>query len=131
MPQGTATAPAPPPDIFIPRVTEFCISGILCQILRKDTSFQEIEFRCQQIDDVRAIAEREHNIPISFNALARAFECPRNRVESVLAHPLESPGQRGKQMALVNIVNNSFWIGFNQMPKKAHPLTTKKSKITA
>jgi hypothetical protein len=48
----------------------------LCQIFRKGATFQQIQFRCQQIAYVREIAEMEHLIPIliliSINALARA-----------------------------------------------------------
>jgi hypothetical protein len=72
----------------------------LCQIFRKDTTFQQFQFRCQQLSYVRDIAEREHNIPISINALARAFERPRSSVQSALAHGLEPPGERGKHPAL-------------------------------
>jgi hypothetical protein len=61
---------------------------------------QQIEFRCQQIADVRDIAENEHHIQISINALARAFECPRSLVQSALVHSLESPIDRGKHTAL-------------------------------
>jgi hypothetical protein len=49
---------------------------------------------------VRDIAEREHNIPISINVLARTFDCPRSSVQSTLAHGLEQPGERGKHPAL-------------------------------
>jgi hypothetical protein len=72
----------------------------LWQIFRKDTTFQQIQFRCQQIGDGRDISEREHNIPISINALARAFDCPRSYVQLALAHGLEPPGERGKHTAL-------------------------------
>jgi hypothetical protein len=47
------------------------------------------------------IAESEHNIPISINALVREFDCPRSSVQSALAHGLEPPGERGKHPALV------------------------------
>jgi hypothetical protein len=72
----------------------------MCQIFRKDTTFQHFQFRCQQIAHVRVIAGREHQIPISINALARAFNWPRNSVQSALAHGLEPPGERGKHHAL-------------------------------
>jgi hypothetical protein len=72
----------------------------LCKIFRKDTTFQQFQFQCQQIFYVRDIAEREHNIPISINALMRAFDCPRSSVQSALAHGLEPPEERGKHPAL-------------------------------
>jgi hypothetical protein len=72
----------------------------LCQIFRKDTTFQQCQFRCQQIVIVRDIAERERNILISINALARALDCPRSPVQSALARGLEPPGERGKHLAL-------------------------------
>jgi hypothetical protein len=71
----------------------------LSQIFRKDTTFQLFQFRCQQIDYVRDIAEREPNIPISSNAMGMAFDCPRSSVQSALAHRLELPGERGKHPA--------------------------------
>jgi hypothetical protein len=54
----------------------------------------------QQIAYVRDVAEREHQIPISINALASAFNCPRSSVRSALAHGLELPGEQGKHTAL-------------------------------
>jgi chorismate mutase len=48
----------------------------------------------------RDIAERQHNIPISINALVKAFDFRRNSVQSALAHGLEPPGERGKHPAL-------------------------------
>jgi hypothetical protein len=63
-------------------------------------TFQQFQFRCQQIVYVRDIVEREHNIPISINALVRAFDCPRSSVQSALAHGLDPPGERGKHPAL-------------------------------
>jgi hypothetical protein len=72
----------------------------LCKIFRKDTTFQQFQFRCQQICYGHDIAEREHNIPISFNALMRTFDCPRSSGQSALAHGLEPPGERAKHPAL-------------------------------
>jgi hypothetical protein len=63
-------------------------------------TFQQFQFRCQQIFYVRDIAQREHNIPISINALARTFDCPRSSVQSAFAHGLEPPRERGKHPAL-------------------------------
>jgi hypothetical protein len=82
--------------------------------------FPTIPIPCQQIVYVRDIAEREHNIPISINALARAFDCPRSSVRSALAHALEPPGERGKHPLLTPIVNNKFSTGLNKKPNKAH-----------
>jgi hypothetical protein len=72
----------------------------LSQLFRKDTTFQQFHFGCQQICYVRDIAEREHNIPISINAMMRAFNCPRSSGQSALAHGLEPPGERWKHPAL-------------------------------
>jgi hypothetical protein len=49
---------------------------------------------------VKDIAESRENIPVSINALTRAFGCPRSRVQAVLARGLNEPGQRGKHLAL-------------------------------
>jgi hypothetical protein len=65
----------------------------LYQILHKDVTFQEIEFRYHQIAYDCDIAEGEHNIPILINALARASQHPRIPVQAALEHALESPGQ--------------------------------------
>jgi hypothetical protein len=100
MSQGTAAALALPLEIFLPRLAQFCIPRTLSQIFRKDTTFRQIQFRCQQIAYVRDIAEREPQIPISINALARVLNCPRSPVQSALAHGLELPGERGKHTAL-------------------------------
>jgi transposase len=72
----------------------------LCQIFRKDTIFQQFQFRCQHIFSVRDIAEREHNVRISINGLVKALDCPRNSVQSALTYGLEPPGERGKHPAL-------------------------------
>jgi hypothetical protein len=74
----------------------------LCPIFRKDATFQQIQFQCQQRAYVCDIAEREHQIPISvsINALAIAFNSLRSFVQSALAHGLEPRGERGKQTTL-------------------------------
>jgi hypothetical protein len=100
MSQGTPAAPALPLEILLSRLAQFCIPRGLRQIFCKDTTFQQFQFRCQQIVYVRDIAEREHTIPISINALARAFDCPRNSVQSALALGLKPPGERRKHPAL-------------------------------
>jgi transposase len=68
--------------------------------LPKDTTFQQFQFRCHQIVYGRDIAEREHHIPISINALARAFDCTRSSLQWALAHGWQPPGERGKHFAL-------------------------------
>jgi hypothetical protein len=49
---------------------------------------------------VQNLAESDHNIPTSINALAKAFDCPPSRVKAALAHGLDDPGRRGKHTAL-------------------------------
>jgi hypothetical protein len=100
MSQGTPAVPALPLEILLPRLAQFCIPRDLCHILRKDTTVQQFQFRCQQIVYVRDIAEREHNISISINGLVRAFDSPRSSVQWALAHGLKPPGERGKHPAL-------------------------------
>jgi hypothetical protein len=72
----------------------------LCQIFRKDAISQQIQVRHQQIAYVRDMGEREPQIPISINALARTFNCTQSSAQSALAHRLELPGERGKHIAL-------------------------------
>jgi transposase len=100
MSQGTPAAPALPLEILLSRLAQFSIPRGLCEIFRKDTTFQQFQLRCQQISYVRDLAEREHNIPISINALARIFDCPRRSVQSTPAHGLEPSGEPGKHSAL-------------------------------
>jgi hypothetical protein len=69
-----AAAPALPLEIHLSCLTEFCVPRTLCNIFRKDPIFQKIELGCQPIVDVRDIAESKSNIPLSINALVRAFE---------------------------------------------------------
>jgi hypothetical protein len=95
-----AAVPALLLDILLAHFTKFRVPRTLCWLLRKDATFQEIEFRCQENVYVRGIAEGEQNIPISINALTRAFECPQSRVHSAFDHGLKSPGQGGKHTAL-------------------------------
>jgi hypothetical protein len=49
---------------------------------------------------VKDIAESRYKIPVTINALTRAFDCPRSRVQTALAHWLDDPGQRGKPAAI-------------------------------
>jgi hypothetical protein len=46
------------------------------------------------------MAEMEPQIPISINALVRAFNFPRGSRESALGHGLEPPGEQGKDTAI-------------------------------
>jgi hypothetical protein len=120
MPQGTVAAAALPLYILVPRLTELYIPRTLCQILRKNATFQEIELRCQQIAWIRDIAEGEHNIPISINALARAFEFPRSRVPGHSLMPWSRQHNKGSLQLLTDIANNKFSIGSNKTPAKVH-----------
>jgi hypothetical protein len=120
MPQGTVAAPTPLLIIVLAQLTEFCLPRTLCQILCKDATFQEIEFGCQQMADVCETREEEYRIPISINVLMRVFECPRNSMQSAVAHDLESPGERGKQTALDQHREQQLVDWTQQNPNKAH-----------
>jgi hypothetical protein len=100
MSQGTPGALALPLEVLSPRLAQFYIPRDLCQIFRKDRTFQQFQFQCQHICFTRDIPEREHNIPISINGLVKAFDCSRSSVQSALVHGLELPGERGKHPAL-------------------------------
>jgi hypothetical protein len=93
-------APAFPIDLIIPRTEQFCFPGKVCKFLRGDPDFRQLGFRCHQIAYVKDIAQSRDNIPVTINALTRAFDCPRSRVQVALAHGLDEPGQRGKHAAL-------------------------------
>jgi hypothetical protein len=98
--EGTATAAAVPLEILLPYLAEFCNPKSVFKFLRKDETFQTIEFRYRQITYVSDIAEFQSNIPISINALTRAFNRPWSRVKSALDQQLDLPGYRGKHIAL-------------------------------
>jgi hypothetical protein len=49
---------------------------------------------------VKDIAESRYNIRATINALTRAFDRPRSRMQAALAHELDEPGQRGKHAAV-------------------------------
>jgi hypothetical protein len=136
IPQGTAAVPAIPLGIFLLRLAQFDIPRTLCQILRKEPTFQEIEFRYQQIAYVQDIAEGEHDIPILINALAREFECPRSHVQLAIGNQhsrmaWSRQDSEGSMPPLMNIVNNKLSIEFNKKPNKACQSAKRKSKITA
>jgi hypothetical protein len=46
------------------------------------------------------VARCREKIPVSINALTRAFDCPRFLVQAAVAHGLDEPGQRGKHIAI-------------------------------
>jgi hypothetical protein len=96
----SAAEPALLIDLILPRLEQFCFLGKVCQFLREDSDFRRLEFRCHQIAHVKNIAESRYNIPVTINALTRAFDCPRSRVQAALAHGLDEPGQRGEHAAL-------------------------------
>jgi hypothetical protein len=70
--------------------------------------------------DVRDIAEREQKIPISSNALVRAFDCPRSSVQSALVHGLELPEERGKDPALEADREQQILDWIQQKTNKSH-----------
>jgi hypothetical protein len=49
---------------------------------------------------VKDITESLYNNPVSINALTRAFDCTRFRVQATLVHGLDEQGERGKHIAL-------------------------------
>jgi hypothetical protein len=49
---------------------------------------------------VKDIAEFRYNIPVSINALTKAFACQQCRVQVTLAYGMDEPVQRGKHIAL-------------------------------
>jgi AraC-like DNA-binding protein len=131
MSQGTPAAPALPLEILLARLAQFCIPRDLYQIFHKDTTFQQFQFRCQQIDYVRDIAEREQNIPIFINALARVFDCSRSSVQSAFAHGLEPPGEPGKHPVLEADREQQILDWIQQKAKQSTRVGKTEIKITA
>jgi hypothetical protein len=96
----TAAAPALPIDIILQRLELFYFSCQVCKFLQEDPDFRRLELRCHQIAYAKDMAESRDNIPVSFDALTIAFDCPRSRVQAAFAYGLDEPGQRGKHFAL-------------------------------
>jgi hypothetical protein len=96
----TASPVAFPFDIILACLELLCFSSQICRLLQGDPNCRRLEFWCHQIAFVKDIAESRYNIPISINALTRAFDCPRFRVQAALAHRLDDPGQRGKHITI-------------------------------
>jgi hypothetical protein len=82
-----------------PDLSLSCLTS-LCKLVRGDPDFRRLESRCHQIAYLKDIAESRSNIPVTINALTRAFDYPRFRVQAALVHRLDEPGQRGKHSAL-------------------------------
>jgi hypothetical protein len=102
-----AAVPALSLEILLPHLSEVSIPRTFCKILRKDPIFQKIEFRCQQIADVRDIAESQnHRIATQYSTVDQCvgegirIECPRSRVKSALEHGLDRKEHRRKHTDL-------------------------------
>jgi hypothetical protein len=93
MPKERVAEPMLPIDLILPRLEQFHFPGKVCESSRGDPDFRRFEFRCHQIAYVNDIAESHYNIPVTINALMRAFEYPPSRVQAALAHGLDEPGQ--------------------------------------
>jgi hypothetical protein len=89
----TASAPVLPLDIIWRRLELLCFSGQICRLLQGHLNLRRLECRSQHIAFVNDIAESRDNIPVSMNALMKAFACPRYLVQAGLAHGLNEPGQ--------------------------------------
>jgi hypothetical protein len=96
----TVAEPALPLDIIFPRLELFCFSGQVCRFFQGHPNFRQFESGCLQIAFVKHIAESRYNIPVSINALTRAFDGPRSRVQAAILHGLDDRGQRGKDIAI-------------------------------
>jgi hypothetical protein len=86
-----------------------------------------------EIASANDIAESQHNIPVSINALARAFE---SNAHEVVWNRHSSMAWihrhiEGSILLLNEIVNHKFFTGSNKTPKTARQLREKKSRITA
>jgi hypothetical protein len=128
-PGETFAALAVPLDLILPLLELFCFSGHVCKFLQGDPDFRGLESRCQQIAFVKDLAESGDNVPVSINALTRAFNCRRFHVQAALAHGIDEPRQQRKQIALDKIVNNRSSTGFNRTQNKKHHSLEKKSGI--
>jgi hypothetical protein len=85
--------------------------------------FFKIYFGCQQIAYVNDIAESQSNIPISINALARTFDCQRNRVKAALEHDMEPPGHQGKHSAIDDEYEQHILAWIQESAETSTPVT--------
>jgi hypothetical protein len=69
------------------------------------------------------IRELCHNVPVSINALTRASDSPRSRVQAALAHWLDEPGQRGKHAAVDQDRQQQIFDWIQQNAEKDTPVT--------
>jgi hypothetical protein len=119
----TTARPAIPLDIILPRLELLCFSGQVCKFFEGDPNCRRLECRCQQIAFVKDIAESRDNIPVSINALMRAFDCPPSRVQAALAHGVDDPGQWGKHIAIDQDCEQHILDWIRQNAGKETPIT--------
>jgi hypothetical protein len=85
---------------ILPHLEELRFAEVICQLLQGDAESRSPEFRCQQIAFVKDVGNLRYNIPVALNALARALEDPRSRVQSALVHGLNELGHRAEPAAI-------------------------------
>jgi hypothetical protein len=116
----TTAAPGFPRDIILPHLELFCFSGQVCKFLHTDPNFRRLDFFCQQCAFAKDIAKSRHNIPVSLNALTRAFDFPRSRVQAAIAHRLDEPGQRGTYIGVDEDREHQIFDWIQQNAEKTH-----------
>jgi hypothetical protein len=107
-------------EIILPRLAQCCVPDLISKFHREDADFQQFEFRSQQIAFVKDVAESRYKVATSINGLPRAFDCPRSRVKSALAHGLDSLGHRGEDTLSIKVVSGKSSMISDRTPKKTH-----------
>jgi hypothetical protein len=76
---------------------------------------------------MKDIVESRYNIPLSINALTRAFDSLLSRVQADLAHRMDDPEQGGKHIPSAKIVSSRSSTGFDKTQKKTPQSRKEKS----
>jgi transposase len=72
---------------------------------------------------VQNLAESNHNIPTSINALVGAFDCQPSRVKAAFAHGLDDRGRRGKHNSLAHDRERQILDWVRQKAEQETPVT--------
>jgi hypothetical protein len=104
----------------LPHIELFCFSGQVCIFLQGNANVRRLEFWYRQIAFVKDKAESRYNIPVSINALTRAFDCPRSRVQTASRTGWTNRTKEESISPSTKIVNNKSWTGFNTTQNKTH-----------
>jgi hypothetical protein len=123
MSESTAAAPAIPLSTLHILLSEHCLSARAARIIEHDEHFQVLQFRSHQIYYVHNFATSTLSLPISISALARAFDCKRDRVTSALVPSLEPPETPGRHLGSAEDQERELLARIHEQASKNSPVT--------